>query len=104
MTAEPAPKKGKWPKGLKLVYDAINSAADAGIDHRVGGDGPVVRAVTVQQAREIHSQRYVSSGEGDRAVAERQAWRRNLADARSRDLISGALVDGQELIWLVKAG
>ena len=92
---------GKWPKGLKLVYDAITSAIlENGIEHRVGGDGPVVRAVAVSEPRKVHNQRYVSTGDGDREEAEKKAWHRNFKAARNTDLIGGETVGGEELIWI----
>jgi hypothetical protein len=98
-------QKGKagWPRGLKLVHDAVAEAViSQGAPHRLGGDGPTVRAVTVASARQIHSQRYVSNGDGDRGAAERKAWQRNFKEARDRDLISGANVAGTDLIWIVR--
>jgi hypothetical protein len=93
---------GKWPKGLKLVYDAITSALlESGVEYRVGGDGPVVRAVAVKAARDVHDQRYVSTGDGDRKEAEKKAWQRNFKEARNTNLIGGETVGGQELIWIV---
>ncbi len=94
--------RDRWPKGLKLVCEAITGALlDKGVDHRVNGDGPTVRAVNVIAARSVHLHRYVSAGEGDRENAERQAWHRNLKKARQSDLIGGEYVGGQELIWLI---
>jgi AAA domain len=93
-----------WPKGMKLVHEAITGALiDKGADHRVGGDGSMVRAVNVMAARSIHLQRYVSAGEGDREAAERQAWRRNFSKARQSDLIGAETSNGQELVWLISA-
>lgn len=92
----------KWSKGLKLVHDATAEAILAsGVDHQVGGDGPMVKVTLVQSAREIHSQRYVSNGDGDRNEAERKAWARNFRAARDASLIGGELKEGRELIWLV---
>lgn len=93
-----------WPKGLRLVRDCITDAmADNAVDHRVGADGPAVKAVDRLQAREVHRKRYVNTGEGDRAEAERKAWTRNFKNALDRALLSGEqLPDGQELIWLTQ--
>jgi hypothetical protein len=95
--------RDRWPKGLKLVHEAITAALiDGGIDHKVSGNGPSVRAVQVQAARTIHAQRYVSTGDGDPKEAERKAWGRNFKAARSADLIGGETTAGQELIWIIK--
>jgi len=94
--------RGRWPKGLRLVHEAIAEAITTeGIDHRVNGDGPPVRAVRLQTARSFHIRRYVNNGDGDPKAAERKAWQRNFNDARSRDLISGETTDGLELVWLI---
>jgi hypothetical protein len=98
-------KKATWPKGHRLVRDCIVAAVlEASRQHQVGGDGPIVKAAPVGTARAMHNKRYVSSGEGDRAEAERKAWQRGLKSARDNDLISGEVVDGQELIWMVQNG
>jgi hypothetical protein len=94
--------RDKWPRGLRLVHEAIAEAVTAeGRDHRVNGDGPPVRAVRLQAARSIHMRRYVNNGDGDPKAAERKAWQRNFNDARSRDLISGETTAGLELVWLI---
>ncbi|MFA5952757.1 MAG: AAA family ATPase [Hyphomicrobium sp.] len=95
-------RRDKWPKGLKLVRDSVAEAIDAGgTPHTIRGDGPSVTAVSVSAARAIHSQRYISNGDGDRNEAERKAWARNFKAARTSNLIGGELREGQELIWLV---
>jgi hypothetical protein len=92
----------RWPKGLKLVHEAITAALiDDGADYRISGNGPLVRAVEVQAARSIHDQRYVSNGDGNRAEAERKAWARNFKGARQGDLIGGETTNGKEMIWLI---
>ncbi|WP_338830177.1 AAA family ATPase [Bradyrhizobium sp. 27S5] len=98
----PARRVNRWGKGLRLVRDAINAAVlEAGRDHRIGGgDGPAVKATTVQAARALHNQRYVSTGDGDRNEAERKAWARNFKQARDLNLVGGELANGHELIWL----
>lgn len=103
VSVQSAPKlRDRWPKGLKLVHDAITGALlDAGRQHQVNGDGPMVMAASVSAARSIHNQRFVSSGDGDRDAAERQAWKRNFAKARQSDLIGAETSSGEELVWLV---
>jgi hypothetical protein len=91
-----------WPKGLALIREVIAEAVlQAGKQHRVGGDGPNVKAVPLQAARDIHERRYVSAGTGDRTAAERKAWSRNFRKAQADNLIAGEAKDGIELIWLV---
>lgn len=103
MPADPAQveRSKDWPKGLRLVRDVITEAmVESGLNHRVGGDGDPIRATTLQAARALHRSRYVSTGDGDREVAERQAWSRNIKAARERQLVGSELHAGQELIWL----
>ena len=96
------PAQNAWTKGLKVFRDAVDEALiNSGADHRPGGDGPVMRAVTIQAAKAVHSQKYVSNGEGDRAEAQKKAWTRGLEKAREVSLISGEFIGGQELIWFV---
>jgi hypothetical protein len=96
-------RSGRWPKGLRLVRDVAAAAIlEADLSHQVGGNGPTVKAAPVELARDIHGQRYVSTGEGDRAEAERKAWRRNFRAAQDANLIAGELTGGQQLIWLVQ--
>jgi hypothetical protein len=91
-----------WPKGLVLVREVIAEAVlQAGIQHQVGGDGPTVKAAPLKVARDIHERRYVSTGNGDRATAERKAWSRNFRQAQADNLIAGEAGDGTELISLV---
>lgn len=92
---------GNWPRGLKLVHEAVKEALIShGRAHSVAGNGPTVTAATVQQVRAIHQTKYVSTGEGDRSAAERKSWQRNFKDAQSRQLVCGEPINGQELIWL----
>jgi hypothetical protein len=97
-----APKSERWTRGLSLVQEAINAAINDGlaIDHRATGDAPIVRAVSTDDARQYHRQRYVHGGDGDRAEAERKAWQRNIREARNRSLIGSGVKDGKELVWL----
>lgn len=103
VSAQPASRlRDRWPKGLKLVHEAINAALiERGKDHRVGGDGPLVKATDVKEARRVHMRRYVSTGDGDRNEAERKAWGRNFKAARAANLIGGEHKEGLELIWLI---
>jgi len=91
----------RWPNSLRLVHQAITEAIiNCGRSHSVAGNGPTVRAATVQDARSVHRTKYVSTGDGDRSEAERKAWQRSFKAARDRQLVSGELLSGQELIWL----
>lgn len=89
-----------WPANLRLFRDALNMAITANaVDHVIAGDGPRVRAALVSDVREQYSRSYVSGGDGDPAAARRQAFKRNIAHARERGLISGETSQGRELVW-----
>jgi len=95
----------RWPKGLRIFNETITAAIlDAGQNHQPSGDGPLLKATTVDAARAIHRKKYVHAGEGDPAEAERKAWQRNFKQARDGGLIGGETVNGVQLVWLAKAG
>jgi AAA domain len=95
-------KAARWSRGLTVFHEAaVNALLEHGRDHRPAGDGPVVKACFVTDARVEHKRLYVHNGEGDRSEAERKAWTRALKTARGAHLISGENVNGQDLIWLM---
>jgi hypothetical protein len=95
--------RAEWPKGITQIRDAITTALlDAGEDYCIGGDGPRVKAVLIERAREVHRRRYVGTGDGDQKEAERQAWSRNIKRAADEKLIAAEMVDGKKRMWLVK--
>jgi hypothetical protein len=100
------PKRSEWTKALRPLRDALAEALlQAGQDHRVGGDGPLVKAADVEKVRDVYRRRYVSGGDqAGRDNALRMAWKRNLRQALDCRLIGGEVVDDQELVWFVKGG
>jgi hypothetical protein len=95
--------KVTWPRGVNFIRDVVTTALlENGQEHQPGGDGPKLRAVPVNAARDLHRRRYVNAGDGDRGEAERKAWKRNLTIARDNGLLAGEMVDGVELIWLTE--
>jgi hypothetical protein len=93
--------KAEWPKGIRQVREAITTALiDAGEDYRISGDGPTVRAVVFDQARQVHRKRYIGNGENP-VKAEEKAWNRNIKRATDEGLIAGETIDGKKRIWLV---
>jgi hypothetical protein len=97
-----AATRERWPKGLIVFRDAMTNAINGhGQDHRVSGDGPIVKAVTVDQARAEHRKLYLHSGDGDPQDARKKAFKRALQSARARNLIGGEDVDSVSLIWLL---
>src|SRR5262249_9411975 len=98
----PASKPNRWTRGLSVFRDAASNALlDHGQDHRVAGNGPLVKACPVTHARAEHNRLYVHNGEGDRSAAERQAWSRALKTARNDHLIGGENRNGEDLIWMI---
>jgi hypothetical protein len=96
-------KGSGWTKTLRLVQRSIAEAIlQAGVNHRVGGDGPTVKAAPLKLARDIHNKKYVYTGEGDRDNAQRQAWHQHTKKALESDLIGGEPNNGQDLVWFVK--
>jgi len=96
--------KATWPKGVTQVRDAITAALiDSGEDYCVGGNGPTVRAVQIEKARDVHRKRYVGTGEGDQEEAERRAWNRNINKATNDRLVAAKTVEGKKRLWLVKS-
>jgi hypothetical protein len=100
---EESKKKTGWSRALRTLRDALDEAIiQTGRDHRPGGDGPLVKAADVEVVRGVHKKRFVSGGDGDRAAAERMAWKRHLNEALNARLIAGEEHGGRELIWLVR--
>jgi hypothetical protein len=99
----PAPSESsRWTRGLAVFRDATAAAMLAqGQDHRPGGDGPVVKAVSVESVRIEHNRLYVHGGDGDRAEAERKAWGRALKTARDNRVIGSENSCGRDFIWMV---
>jgi hypothetical protein len=97
-------KAREWPKGLRVVRDAITEAMiNQGFDHKIT-NGPTVRAVATKDAREVHRRKYAHNGDGDREAAERQAWGRNFNKVKAERLIGSDLVGGRDIIWLLDNG
>jgi hypothetical protein len=104
----PIPRKGKggelkWTHALQKVRDSISEGIlQEGFDHRIGGDGPIVKAVPLDVARGFHQKKYISKGTGDRTAAERQAWARHFGTALG-GLVAGEFDGTREIIWFVNS-
>jgi isocitrate dehydrogenase len=99
--AKRAGAKPGWTPALRpLRQILIDMLMQHGFAHGVGEQ--TVRAVALERVRERHRETYVSSGDGDRADAERNAWKRNLRKAREADLIRAGVVNGEEIVWLAE--
>jgi AAA domain-containing protein len=99
--APPTLKACRWSRGLTVFRGAVEEALLAhGQEHHPAGNGQVVKAVAVEDARTAHSRLYAHGGEGDRSEAERKAWKRALQAARGTRLIGSESSYGRDLIWL----
>jgi hypothetical protein len=97
----PASKASRWSHGLTVFKDAVAEATLAhGQDHCPAGNGSVVKAVTIEDARAAHNRLYAHAGDGDRSEAERKAWKRALQTARGNHLIGSESSCGHDLIWM----
>jgi hypothetical protein len=73
-----------------------------GIEHRVRGDGPVVRAAPRDAVRREFSRRYVEDGTGKAASTERNAWSRAHKRLQEAGTVSGETFNKSAvLIWRV---
>jgi hypothetical protein len=97
-------KSGAWPKSLSFLRDKIAAAIlEEGIDHHPGGDGPPVKAATIERVRELYRRDYVYTKEGDgRAEAARKAFSRHMDSALASKLISAEPVGSRQLVWFIK--
>jgi hypothetical protein len=89
-----------WPKALALFRECLIKAIEAGgVDHQRDKAKPIyVKAVKVDDVREMHRQGYVHPGDGDPKEAERKAWGRARTKALNDKLVAGR----GELIWFAR--
>ena len=98
----PSVKGSRWSRGLTVFREAVQDAIlTHGQEHRPAGNGSVVRAIAVEDARAAHNRLYAHGGDGDRSEAERKAWNRALQAARGTCLIGSESSYGRDLIWLI---
>jgi hypothetical protein len=96
-------KKTEWPPSLTLFRRILTSALVNGTDCRTFADGPIVRAVDKESVRrEYYRQRPAEGTEAQKAEARRKAFNRDLDKAQEKNLIGHRVVDGAELIWLIR--
>jgi hypothetical protein len=98
-------RKRTWPRKLNPFRQALlNALATSGHAHNAHGDGPMVKAVAVEDVRAEFARHYVYGGDGGdkgRADGLAKAWKRALQDAQAEQLIAGEVSSGREIIWLV---
>jgi hypothetical protein len=96
----PVNKRGGWTKTLIVFRQALNSALlDYGVDVRVRGDGPRVRAVEDRFVREEFNRIFISDDADPSKDARRMRYKRNREAAQNARLV-GAWVEGKRsLIW-----
>lgn len=98
----PPNKASRWTRALTIFRDsALAAILDHGQEHRLGTDGPTVKAVPSDDIRNEHKRLYVHNGDGDRVAAERQAWSRAIKTARGSNLIGSENLHGRDFVWLV---
>lgn len=97
-------KEASWSRSLRLLQRILLAAlAESGKDIRPFADGPMVRACELELVRTEFVKQYVTDGTLEqRAAAQRQAFRRAVMDAQAKDLVAIRVIDGVQLIWLVK--
>jgi hypothetical protein len=104
-TADTTQTDPRWSKSLRLLRQVIMTVmVDHGRETRPFHDGPSVRAVDVEIARQEFYRSYLAEGdtEAKKQTSRRQAFHRATTAARNKDLITTRTVDGAELIWLTK--
>jgi len=91
------PKAAPVPASLRLLIDAIRSALlDHGREVRPWHDGPTIKAVKLDLARE----EYVRRHGADTPDSRTRAFRRALSAAIDRQVVTTAEVDGVTQVWL----
>ena len=95
-----APQKHKAtpvPASLRLLIDAVRSALlDHGREVRPWHDGPTIKAVKLDLAREDYVRRHGA----DTPDSRTRAFRRALSAAIDRQVVMTAEVDGVTQVWL----
>ena len=95
--------KSKLSRGDRCFFAALDETIlSHGKDHRVHGDGPVVRAVSRELVRKEFSRRYVEDGSGNAGSGERSAWKRAFDNAMTAGTVAGWQPNAENaLIWRV---
>jgi hypothetical protein len=94
-----------WPAALSVFRQALQTAlADGGFEDRPFPDGPTLRVVFHDLARDEFAKitHVESASEEKRQEAIRKQFTRRLNDAQSRKLVGvRTRADGKSLVWLV---
>src|SRR5262249_20564363 len=100
------PTGRKWPRRLKVFRDALVEAIlVAGADFHID-NGPVVKAVDLEQVRKVFYKLYVVTSDDaidaeQRQDSKRKAFARAVKDARDNNLIGAqSKTDGSQIIWI----
>lgn len=90
-------------RGDRCFFAALDEISLAhGKEHRVHGDGPVVRAVSREHVRKEFARRYVEDGSGNAGSGERSAWKRAFDNAMMAGTVAGWQPNAENaLIWRV---
>jgi hypothetical protein len=102
------PDKAKadgWPEALQMFRLCLQLTLDrCGTLHRPGADWPTVRAVDLEQVRQLFYQKYASKGDTPQkqAAARQKKFVRDVNAAQTHNLIT-VLADGdRKLVWFAK--
>lgn len=96
-------KRRMLSRGDRCFFAALDETILAhGKEHRVHGDGPVVRAVSRELVRKEFARRYVEDGSGNAGSGERSAWKRAFDNAMTAGTVGGEQFNAENaLIWRV---
>ncbi len=108
IVAPPKTSKDDWGKGkgAKLLRRIIMSMlVDRSVDLKPWADGPMVRALKVEQVKAEFFKAHYAEGETDAAKkhAKRMAFQRAVEAAADKSTIVIREVDGVEYVWLTSA-
>lgn len=98
-----APSPQARSKIPPLFFEAFDAAIQTrGQDFQIPDDGPVVRAVSVVEAKNEFMRRHATGNPGNGTDAKRKAWQRAFDTAMKEGLFAAyALPNGSEMIWRV---
>jgi hypothetical protein len=97
------PKADQWSKAIRLLRQCLMTIiADCGSNQRPFPDGPVVRAVDLEQVREEFYKAHPATGDAKaKTEARRKAFGRAIKEAGSRGLIATRDIGATTFVWLV---
>jgi hypothetical protein len=101
-----AEEKDRWSKSLRLLRQVLmNVLVDHGVDCRPFPDGPIVRAIDLEIARQEFYRSYPAEGDTEKKkqVARRRAFHRAVTGAQEQGLLAVREINGTTFVWLANA-